>query len=104
MAGSTNALLGVLINQFVSGLRSNGKHTFFLWLRRCFRLFTFFGRRPLLWIARALLAPLVLAPGADLVRTIGHSTVMAGPVDTHTNGLLNTLNIGGLGGRRNPFV
>ena len=104
MAGPSNALLGVLINQFVSGLRSNGKHAFFLWLRRSFRLFTFFGRRPLLRIARTLLAPLVLAPSADLICTIGHSTMMAGAVDTHANGLLDTLNVGGLGGRRNPFV
>lgn len=56
------------------------------------------------WVTRALLATLVLAFGTDLVGSKGGLATMAGAVDTHTDGLLHTLDVGcGLPGR-DPFM
>lgn len=107
VAGATDALARVLVDQLAARLGFQGEELLLLRLDLGgggIGLGLLFGRRLLLGVAGALLAALVLAVGADLVGAVCGAAVVAGAVHAHADGLLNPLHADGLLRGGDPFV
>lgn len=112
VAGAADALRSLLVDQLATRLGLEGEKLLLLLLGfggvggsiGFGGLGQLFGGRLLLGVAGALFAALVLAVGADLVGAVGGSAVVAGAVDAHADGLLDSLDADGLGGGGDPFV
>lgn len=98
VAGAPDALLGGLVDKFVSSAGADGEHALSLWLVGGILFGLLLLGRLLLGEARALLAAPVLALDTGPVGAIEGAAAVAGAVDTHANGLLDTLQ-GGHGAR-----
>lgn len=94
VAGASDALLGRLVDEFVSSAGADGKHALSLWLVGGVLFGLLLLGRLLLGKARALLAAPVLALDTGPVGAIEGAAAVAGAVDTHANGLLDTLQRG----------
>ena len=105
VAGAAHTLPNRLVDAVLSVLVSHGQD-FLLSLARLLSLwlFTLLTGLFLEWEAGALLAALVLAFDAGSLGAKGGTAMVAGAVDSHANGLLNALDVDGLGGSRDPFV
>lgn len=91
VAGAPDALLGRLVNKFVSSAGADGEHALSLWLVGGVLFGLLLLGRLLLGKAGALLAAPVLALDTGPVGAIEGAAAVAGAVDTHANGLLDTL-------------
>jgi hypothetical protein len=91
VAGAPDALLGGLIDEFVSGTGTDGEHALSLWLVGAFLFGLLLLGRLLLGIARTFLAASVLALDTGPVCTVEGAAAVAAAMDTHTDGLLDTL-------------
>lgn len=108
VARTTDSLLDGLIDSLVSGLGSDGQDFLLLGplqtLIIAFLGLALVGRGLLLGVTWALLATLMLALEADLLGTERGSAVVALAMDAHTDGLLDALNHGGIGGSSKPLM
>jgi hypothetical protein len=93
-----------LIDPLCVRLGRDSQELLFLWLLSAFRLFALLNCWLLLGITRTLLAALVLALVADFVGAVYSAAVVAGTVHTHTDGLLDSLNVDGLCWCRDPIM
>lgn len=91
VAGAPDALLGRLVDEFVSSAGADAEHALSLWLVGGVLFGLLLLGRLLLGKARALLAAPVLALDTGPVGAIEGAAAVAGAVDTHANGLLDTL-------------
>jgi len=106
VAGAADTLLWRLVGQFAARLCRDGQELLLLGSNGAFLLLllSLVAGGPLLGIARALLAALVLALGAHLVDAVGSPAVVTSAVDAHADGFLDTLHVDGLGRRGDPLV
>jgi hypothetical protein len=106
VAGATDTLLDGLIGQLSTRPCRDGQQLLLLGSTGAFLVLVLalVGDGPLLGIAGALLATLVLALGTDLVGAIRGSAVVTGTMDAHADRLFNTLDADGVGGRGDPLV
>lgn len=104
VARASDALCGRLVCQLVTRSRGDGEDLLPLGLVGgvlCLQLL-FWGLLPR--VPRTLLAPLVVAVQAHLVRAIEGAAHVAAAVHSHADGLLDTLHRGYGAGRSNPFM
>jgi hypothetical protein len=106
VAGAADTLLRGLVGQLSARLGRDGQQLLLLGGDGAFLLLllALVTGGPLLGVAGAFLAALVLALGADFVGAVRVSAVVAGAVDAHADGLLDTLHVDGFGGRGDPLV
>lgn len=105
VTGAAHTLLRRLVGQFLPFPGGHSEHALLLRQGLCScRLLCLVRRTLPLGVAGTLLAALVLALCTHLVGTVGGPAAVAGAVDTHADGLLDTLNVDGECGRGDPFV
>ena len=109
VAVTAHTLLRRLVGQLLAIPGGHGEHALLLGQRLCSSNLLGLDLCLLRWglplgVARTLLAALVLALGTHLVGTIGGPAAVTCAVDTHANGLLDTLDIDGESRCGNPLV
>lgn len=105
VAGASDTLPNGLIDSFVARSGCDSQELFLL-LGRLVRLLllALLGRRPLLGVSWTPLAALMLALDANLVGAVCGSAMVAGAMDAHADGPLDTLHADGMGRCGDPFV